>query len=68
MANEIMRLVAIEHKDEKIQLEVHIHLSQEEIERIVAPAVLKSLSKQFCMASLPRNPFYVETPGSEHAV
>jgi hypothetical protein len=51
---DIMRVVAIEHKGEKIQLEIHIHLSQEEIERIVAPAVFESLGKQLRMqASVP---------------
>lgn len=49
MNNDITRIVAIEHKGEKIQLEIHVHLSQEEIERVVTPAVLKSLSRQLRM-------------------
>lgn len=44
---DITRIVAIEHAGETIKLEVHVHLSREEIERIVTPAVLKSLSRQF---------------------
>lgn len=43
---EITRTVAIEHNGEKINIEVHVHLTQEEIDRIVTPAVLKSLSRQ----------------------
>lgn len=45
-ANEITRVVAIEHAGEKIHVTVHVYLTQEEIERIVMPAVLKSLSRQ----------------------
>lgn len=45
-APEITRTVAIEHAGEKIQIEVHVHLTQEEIDRIVLPAVLRSLSRQ----------------------
>lgn len=44
--NEIARVVEIEHAGETLYVQVHVHLSQEEIERIVAPAVLKSLSRQ----------------------
>lgn len=44
--NEITRTVAIEHAGEKIQIEVHVTLTREEIERVVTPAVLRSLNAQ----------------------
>lgn len=40
---EITRTVAIEHAGEKISVEVHIHLSQEEIHRVLIPALLKEM-------------------------
>jgi hypothetical protein len=47
--NEITRTVVIERAGEIISIEVHVHLTAEEIERIVTPAVLKSLSRQLRM-------------------
>lgn len=44
--NAITRTVAIEHAGEKIHVTVHVVLTQAEIDRIVTPAVLKSLSGQ----------------------
>lgn len=52
--NDITRTVAIEHKGEKISIEVHVHLTPEEIERIGTPAVLKSLSRQLRYAGSAR--------------
>lgn len=43
---EITRVVPIEHAGETINLEVHIHLSREEIRTILAPAVLDALGAQ----------------------
>lgn len=36
---EITRTVGIEHAGEKISIEVHVHLSKEEIERVICPVV-----------------------------
>jgi hypothetical protein len=43
---DIMRVVAVEHKGEKIQFEIHIHLSQEEIRNILVPAVVDAIGAQ----------------------
>jgi len=41
---EVLRVVAIEHTGETLKLEVHIHLSQDEIRTILMPAVLDALA------------------------
>lgn len=51
--NEITRVVEIEHKGEMIQVQVHVHLSQEEIERVICPAVDQWLAKQMRSAGMP---------------
>lgn len=43
---EITRTVAVEHAGEKIQIEVHVHLSQEEIRNILVPAVMDAIGAQ----------------------
>lgn len=46
MTPEITRVVAIEHAGETINLEVHIHLSREEIRTILVPALVDALGTQ----------------------
>lgn len=48
----ITRTVAIEHAGEKIQIEVHIHLSKEE-RRQLAQVVMAEMVKQLRMQSRP---------------
>lgn len=48
---EITRTVAIEHAGEKIIIEVHVHLTPEEIRRVLVPAVSAELAQQMRRSS-----------------
>jgi len=64
---EINRTVAIEHEGKLISVEVHIHLSQEEIERIVVPATMKGIANYLRAhggSVIRENPFYREVPNT----
>lgn len=48
---EITRAVAIEHAGEKIHITVHVHLTPEEIHRVLVPAVSAELAHQMRCSS-----------------